>query len=45
MSSTMGDAYRESHDVIVTLKAFARDAESAPAALVRIREAFDAAQA
>jgi probable F420-dependent oxidoreductase len=31
-------------DVIVTLKAFARDADAAPAALVRIREAFDAAQ-
>jgi probable F420-dependent oxidoreductase len=30
-------------DVIVTLRAFARDADAAPAAMVRIREAFDLA--
>ena len=30
-------------DVIVTLRAFARDADAGPAAMVRIREAFDAA--
>jgi probable F420-dependent oxidoreductase len=30
-------------DVIVTLRAFARDAAAAPAAMVRIREQFDAA--
>lgn len=30
-------------DVIVTLKAFARDAEASPDALIRIREQFDAA--
>lgn len=29
-------------DVIVTLRAFARDPEASPAAMVRIREAFDA---
>jgi len=32
-------------DVIVTLRAFARDADASPAAMVRIREQFDAATA